>query len=106
MYIPFTPGDTVALQVTTASARVALPNPSTGPRTIMITEALGLEIAFIAVGDDTVTATVPTNATPVKGFAILPGSKEPITVAPGQTHLAAVTSTGTATLYLTSGDGI
>lgn len=106
MFTPFTPGQSVALDVTSTSARVLLPNPGTGPRTIMITEALGLELAFIALGDVTVTAVVPTNATPVNGFAILPGSKEPITVSPGQTHLAAITASGTATLYITSGDGI
>lgn len=106
MNIPFTPGDSVALSVTAASARVALPNPSSGSRTIMLTEALGLEIAFVAVGDNTVTAVIPTNATPVNGYAVLPGSKEPITVGPGQTHLAAITASGTATLYITSGDGI
>lgn len=72
----------------------------------MVSEELGLESAFIAFGDVTVDAVVPVGATPVNGYMVLPGSKEPLTVPGTATHVAAITASGTADLYFTSGDGI
>lgn len=94
---PFTPGATSTLPVTTANASVAL---STKARDqVMVTNAPGGSIAFIAFGDSTVTATVAAS-TPV-----LPGVALMFTINPLQTHIAAITGAGTATIYATVGQG-
>lgn len=94
--IPFSPGPTVSLATTTATGRVAL---GTGPKNqVMISTLPGDGVAFINFGSSTVNAAV-TN-TP-----ILPGAVYVFTIPPGTTHVAAITGSGTATLYATLGQG-
>lgn len=106
MNIPFTPASTVGLSVTVASNRVPLPLTGPGARTIMVTSENGVDMAFIALGDATVVALPSSGLPQANSYPILPGSKEPITVGPLTTHVAAITATGTAMLYFTSGDGV
>lgn len=94
--IPFTPGATVSLAVTTSTARIALP-VTKGPQ-IRIASVAANAATFIRFGTVTVNAAVT-------DVPILPGTVEVFTVPPGATHVAAITGTSTATLYFTAGDG-
>lgn len=106
MLNPFTPGSTVAMTVTTTSTRVALPNsPASRSRTIVVKEVLGAEGAFIAFGDSTVTAALPSGSTPVQGYPVGAGSKDVLTIPPGVTHLAAIAAADGAQISATIGDG-
>lgn len=93
---PLTPGATVTLSASGTTARVAL--PSKRGDQIRIANPAGGQIVFVKFGDATVTAAV--TDTPV-----LVGSTDTFTVPPGMTYVAGITSTGTATIYFTSGDG-
>ncbi|WP_375453722.1 hypothetical protein [uncultured Methylobacterium sp.] len=91
---PFTAGRTASLAVTAASASVALAS-GTG-----ISQRLynaGTATAFVRFGDVTVTATTG-------DMPIPPGTIEIQTVPPGS-FMAAITATGTATVYATNGEG-
>lgn len=89
-------GSTVTLAVTGTTARVQFATQS--PRSLRIYNA-GTVAAFIQCGaDNTVVATVAT------GIPIAPGSVELIGC-PGL-WVAAITSSGTATMYFTPGSGI
>lgn len=94
--MPFSPGGTVSLAVTTSTGRVALPTSS--KHQVMITSEPGGATAFIKFGDSAVNAAV--TDTP-----ILPGAVYIFSVVHQDTHVAAITATGTATLYATLGRG-
>lgn len=94
--IPFTPAATVTVPVTTVTSRVALPTPKKNQ--VLVTNAAGGSLAFIKFGDLNVTAAI--TDTP-----ILPGTAYIFTIAPGVTHIAAITGTSTATVYATLGEG-
>lgn len=96
MVNPFTPGDTVNIAATGASASVALPNASSQ---VMVTVPAGGELTFVRFGASTVTAAVA-SATPVN-----PGTSVVFTVAATATHAAAITGGGSSTVYFTAGDG-
>lgn len=98
MLLPFTPGATVTVAVTVASAATAMSKPDS--RQVMITSAATSALAFIAFGDSTVAATVAASC------PILAGTAQVFTVPAGATHIAAITGATTATLYVTSGDGV
>jgi hypothetical protein len=89
----FTPISTVSLAVTTSTGRVATVGDAS---TIRLYNA-GTATAFVKFGSVTVTAAVtdmpiPTGAIEVFRTGTL-------------THVAAITASGTATLYVTSGEG-
>jgi hypothetical protein len=94
---PFTPAGTVNVAATTATGSVALPLVARDQ--IMVTNDAGGSLAFIAFGDSTVEADDATS-TPV-----LPGAAYVFTINPNTTHMAAITGTGTATVYATAGQG-
>lgn len=96
MLNPFTPGSTVSVSATGTTSRVAL--PATRGNQIRVAVAAGGSIAFVRFGTTAVNALV--TDTPV-----LPGTIEIFTVPTGMTHVAGITSTGTATVYFTAGDG-
>jgi hypothetical protein len=90
----FTPIATVSLAVTTTTGRVALVGDAS---TVRLYNA-GTATAFVKFGDSSITAAttnMPIPAGAIEAFRP-PGSS---------THLAAITSSGTATLYATSGEG-
>ncbi len=100
---PFTPsGATVNLAVTGASDRVALTRaPASFPELTAIVMNAGPATVFVTFGDATVAAVTATS------HPILPGISEvfsvPNSAAP---YLAAISGTGTATIYVTSGTGL
>lgn len=86
--------DTATIAATIASARVALDPYSNAVRIIN----KGAEDAFIQFGDENVTATTAK-------MPITSGATETFTKG-SATHMAAVTASGTAILYVTSGEGM
>lgn len=100
MLNPFTPGQTIAVSVTAASAATAL-STLKGNQVVVASPAAN-NIAFVAFGTASTTVVIPTVAT--NGYPILPGTKETLTVPPGATHVAVIGSVS-STLYFTGGDG-
>lgn len=97
MLNPFTPGGpTATLAVTGTTGRVAITRGFS--EQVMVTVVAGSQIAFVKFGDNTVVAT--TADTPV-----LPGTYRIFSVPADATNIAAITSTSTATLYATPGNG-
>lgn len=97
MLRPFNPGSTVSRAVTTASSNVALPDEA--KEQIMLSTLPGDSLCFIKFGvDSSVTAAL--TDTP-----ILPGAAYIFTLNPRITYVAAITPSGTATLYATIGRG-
>jgi len=98
----FTPiGDTVNVSVSTTTARVAaldVTGQGGASHEVRLTN-LGSATSFVVFGDSTVEATVEA------GMPILPNTTEKFTVSAAHTHVAAITASGTATLYVTSGLG-
>jgi hypothetical protein len=95
---PFRPqaANTASLAVTTSSDRVAI----TGNPTQVRLRTNGADaVAFITFGDSTVTAATAT------GIPLGPGAIEVFSVPLNATHIAAITASGTATLYVTPGEG-
>lgn len=105
MMKPFKPraGSTVSLAASTTSARVALTNPPSNSEFQVRVHNAGSALAFIHRGNSTVTAAttdvpIPSGAVEVLTFENLDGTP--------QTHVAAITTSGTATLYFTIGFGV
>jgi hypothetical protein len=90
----FSPILTASLAVTTSTGRVAL---AADASTVRLYNA-GTATAFVKFGDVTVTAA--TTNMPIPAGAI-----EAFRPPGASTHIAAITSSGTATLYVTSGEG-
>ena len=88
-------GNTVNIAATTSSAHVALP---AGDQ-VTVTNPPGGALAFIAFGDNTVTADAETS------MPIIPGAAYTLTPPAGATDIAAITGSGTATIYITGGSG-
>jgi hypothetical protein len=80
---------TVSLAATATTGRVQIQTAAGGTQNVRV---------YNAGGDVTVVATT------AAGLPIAPGAVE--IVGCNQTHIAGITSTGTATLYLTPGTGI
>src|SRR5260370_25505849 len=103
--LPFTPfaAATQALAVTNASGRVALPSKT---RQVMLSTIAGDSICFVEFGNDnTVVAVVPSGAT-LGGTPINGGAAQVFSVPINATYVAAITASGTATLYLTPAEGL
>lgn len=100
----FAPGGTKALAATgNTSVRIAL--PVAAEQQILVTlPAAASEVAFIAFGDSTVTATVPSST--AGSLPILPGSAQLFSVGAAATHFAQIVAgAGTSTIYITCGHG-
>lgn len=101
---PFTPTDdaTASIAVTTASASAAIKRQPTGAHQIRLYNA-GAATLFWAFGDAAVTASLTDVPLP-------PGAIEVITLANAAnapiSHIAAITPSGSATLYATTGQGL
>jgi hypothetical protein len=100
-------GKTAVLVATTTSAAVALPNPNDGEveRTYWFDNTTSSVSGFVAFGNGTVEAEIPTEGNPAFGFRIPAGAAIPLRRPTSDTHVAGITSTGTATLYITPGTG-
>lgn len=95
---PFTAsGATVNLAVTATTGRVAVPTDAYNT-SIRIYNNSATIAAFINCGDATVTATT------TAGMPVAPGTVE--AVGCGKGYIAAITASGTTTLYMTPGAGL
>ena len=92
-------GVTVSLAVTSATGRVALTAPAgSGGFDVRLYNA-GSSTVFVRFGGSTVDSTT--------AYLPLPaGQTEVVSAGPGVTHVAAITASGTATLYATTGRGV
>lgn len=88
---------TVACTTTSGSTRVALVGSS--KQVIVQSLSTSAAPAFIEFGSSTVSAATAT------GFPIQPGAILCLTVPQGATHVAGITATSTATVYVTTGEG-
>jgi len=88
---------TVTLAATAASGRVQIRSAAGGTQHVRIYNA-GSVAVFIECGTVAVVATVAAS------LPVAPGSVEILGC--GATHIAGITGTGTATLYVTPGTGI
>ena len=98
---PFSPNSTVSLAVTTATGSVAFGKGITNPPSVRVYNA-GVVTVFINAGGAAVTAAVT-------DLPIAPGTVETLNLSgktSPSTHVAAITASGTATIYFTPGDGI
>lgn len=101
---PFTPVDdaTASIAATTSSANAALKQQPTGGCQLRLYNA-GASTVFWALGNAAVAAALTDIPLPS-------GAIEVVTLANGTsgpaTHIAAITQTGTATLYATTGQGL
>lgn len=86
---------TVAATATSGSTRVAL----VGSGSNLLVQNAGTSVAFFEVGTSSGTAAVAT------GLPIQPGMALTLRRDPQATHAIAITSSGTATVYVTTGEG-
>lgn len=96
----FTPSgaDTATLNAGTSTGSVALPTATgSGGQSVRVHNA-GDGLAFIQFGGSTVEATTAKMPIPA-------GAVETFQVSPQATHVAAITASGTHTLYFTGGQG-
>jgi len=88
---------TVTLSATATTSRAQVQTAEGGSQAVRVYNA-GTVPVFVACGTVIVVATV------AAGLPIAPGSVEVLGC--NQTHIAGITSTGTATVYLTAGTGL
>lgn len=98
------PATTTNLSASSSSSRVevmptATRNATDNILTVRVYNS-GTVIVFIEFGDSTITATTTTS------MPIPPGWSEPFRIHPNQTYCAGITSSGTATVYFTVGEGM
>src|SRR5690348_6636529 len=101
--IPFrpSPSGTVQISASTASSNVNLAGSVEQLRIVNS----GSADAFVEFGDSSVTATAPSGST-AGSMRIFAGTVELITLQPNVTHAAAITSSGSTTIGLTTGAGL
>lgn len=99
-------GTTEALDVTSTSGLMALDSTTAQSGKVVRVFVDGSVPVFVAPGGPTAVAAVPASGASAAGMPLAPGRESGFTLAGGQTHLAFVTKTGTATVYVTQGSGI
>jgi len=99
MIVPFTPNKagTVSVSASTSSGSVSL--GSTVRHQVRVHNA-GTGLVFVEFGTSAVTAATTT------GIPLAAGATEVFTVSQTDTHMAAITASGTATVYATPGLGV
>jgi hypothetical protein len=97
-------GNTTLLSGTTSSSRVALPLMGTYGGGNYRVYNDGPDKIFIAQGDATVVAVIPTAGNPANGMAVGIGATEVFNLASGNS-LAGICPNSTASLYITGGQG-
>jgi hypothetical protein len=96
------PAATHPLAVTTATANVALP---ANTAQVMLSTKSADSLCFFEFGGSSVTAIVPSGAT-LGGTPLNGGTTQLFSVPIGATYIAAITASGTATLYITPAEGL
>lgn len=96
---PFTPkpAGCVTISATTSSAATALAFPEA--KNVIVYSA-GAGLTFIEFGTSTVAATV------ANSYPVASGQKEALGLPTGTTHVATITGSGTATVYVCVGLGL
>lgn len=91
---------TKTISATSVSSATAVAAPTTPPPlfSLEITNA-GAATVFLEFGDGSTTAAVAT------GYPVLSGQTKVVTLPMSATHVAAITASGTATVYVTTGRG-
>lgn len=106
MSLPFLPlGDTITITAATTAPSGVKPTAQVWPPTdnhYRIVNA-GTVTAFLGVGGDATSSTA--KALVASGVPILPGAVEVLRF-PVDSFFSAITSSGTATIYVTVGEGI
>lgn len=94
---PFQPvGASTSISATTSSASAAITGVPRGTSTVRIVNS-GTVVVFLKFGTSGVTAAVT-------DMPMLGGTVETFQIRNDITHVAAITSSGTATVYITSGE--
>ncbi len=96
-------GNTSLIGVTTTASTAA--QISSGSVSGIRVANVGVVNVYLAIGDSTVTAVLPTTSAAAAGMPILPNSVETFDARPG-CYLSAITTGGTAQLYATPGAGL
>lgn len=99
----FRPIQSIRMDCSTTSKRVALPANTLNIR--IYNEAP--VVAWVVIGNSSVTSAIPALDTAGSGFAIAPYTVENFTESPdgGATHIAAILSSGTGVVNVTCGEG-
>jgi hypothetical protein len=99
--------NTVAVNASAVSSSVPLADSKTGSddRDYRIRNTGTVDV-FIVFGGSDVAAVIPAVGSPANGIPIGAGHTEAFRAPAGNTHLAAITASGTATLYITTGRGL
>jgi hypothetical protein len=99
----FRPLQSIRMDCSTTSKRVALPASTTNIRIYNNSAS----VAWVIVGNSSVTAVIPALDTAGPGFPVAPFTVENFTETQegGATHIAAILSSGTGTVNVTCGEG-
>lgn len=99
----FRPIQSIRVDCSTTSKRVALPANTTNVRIYNETTS----VAWVLLGNSSVVAAIPALDTAGPGFAVAPASVENFTetVDGGATHIAIILATGTGVVNVTCGEG-
>lgn len=99
----FRPIQSIRVDSSTTSKRVALPASTMNIRIYNNTASL----AWVNLGNNTVTAAIPAADTAGPGFPVAPYSVENFTESPdgGVTHVAVILASGTGFVNVTCGEG-
>ena len=99
----FRPIQSVRMDCSTTSKRVALPANTTNIRIYNNTPSM----AWVVLGNSSITAAIPAADTAGPGFPVAPYTVENFTetVDGGATHIAAILSSGTGFVNVTCGEG-
>lgn len=100
--LPFCPGANTTISATTSSAAAVVSGHTMGPVQVRLYNAASV-VVFVKAGDSTVTATT-------SDYPLVAGAVEVITLKPNATgapiYLAGITSSGSGTVYVSSGVGV
>lgn len=99
-------GNTQRLDITTVAERFALAGLGLAVGSTLRMFVDGTSTVFVAFGDSSVAAAVPADGNAANGMPIAPGRETGIRFPTAVTHMSVITATGTATVYLTAGDGV
>jgi hypothetical protein len=100
----FLPQGATALIAATTTASAAIQVSTGAIQGCKVVVQGSTQHVFLAFGQSTATAVLPTTGTPALGMPVQPGSDQTFTIPPGA-WVSAITSSGTANVFLTPGFG-
>ena len=101
-FYPHTGNTSVALATTTASTAIQPTDGNVGGCRLV---NIGSVVAYVAFGGSDIVSVAPTTTTAANGIPLLPNSGETFSVKP-DFYLSAITTSGTALIYVTPGMGL